>query len=558
MMTRKLLAILALLCFSWAGCSSLLAQTATKCWVLFTHKVVDDGPITTLSPRSLERRQRQGIALDERDLPVDGGFILTLQDMGIQPLQCSRWLNGVSASLTPAQVAQVRALPFVREVRPIPQVQVQYEAPDLVADKNYSAGYSSAQIKMVNLHHLHSAGYYGQGVMICVMDNGFRNVEDNPYLSHLYRDGRVLATYDFVGNDGNPYDGGSHGAYVLSILAAYGYGVVEGSAPGATYVLCRTENDASEKHQEEDNWVAAMEFGDSLGADIFSTSLGYFNGMQDTIIIGGDTIVDYQYSHLDGNTAIITVAADIAASRGILVVNSAGNNGVLKLNAPADGDSVLAIGSVDSLGRYSNFSSQGNTADGRLKPDVTAMGSATTYIGTDYQIYKGSGTSFSCPVTSGMAACLLQASNSAGGMTLFDAIVRSADRYENPDSLYGHGIPNSLKAYQILTGKSLEGYDSEGEFSDNRLIAFPTFIDDYLYLGVNSLNEESTSFQFCFFDALGKRVLEGNATVGRFFQVVKLERSSYLKSLPAGSYTIRMWTDKEPDIVSATKIFIRN
>lgn len=546
------LALLFLLCLS---ATRLVSQSSAKYWIFFTDKEGASEP--ALAQQSLERRAKLGIPTDEKDRPVSPPYLETLSTLGIPCRNASRWLNGASAWLTPEQVSAVLSLPFVRGVKPIPQVQVMYDETEWAADKNYDPGYTRSQVSMLGLDHLHSAGYYGRGVIISVMDNGFRNCEDNPFLSHLFAENRILATKDFVDGDNYPYDGGSHGAYVLSILAGFKYGEFEGSAPGATYILCRTENDAGEKHQEEDNWVAAMEFADSIGADIFSTSLGYLNGMQDTIVLGGDTIVDYSYSHLDGNTAIITVAADIAASRGILVVNAAGNNGVGKMNAPADGDSVLATGAVDSSRVCAGFSSQGPTYDDRLKPDVTAMGRGTVFVNTEYIVSAGNGTSFSCPMTSGLAACLLQTTPTSGGMKLFDAIVRSGDRYDNPDTLYGHGIPDGRRAFEIMNGVPFTNSTVAAEYT-NGIFVFPTIIDDALYISLNSGDDSMTSVDFNIYDAAGRKVLTSAGTGLRFINQIRLDRNSFFSGLTSGAYTIKVFLTNDPSISYTGKFFIPN
>jgi subtilisin family serine protease len=229
---------------------------------------------------------------------------------------------------------------------------------------------------------------------------------------------------------------------VFSILAASWPGRLTGSAPGASFILLRTENDSSETRQEEDNWVAAAEFADSLGADIFSTSLGYLS------FDSGDP--GYGRSDLDGQTALITRAADLAAAKGILVVNSAGNEGARGLIAPADGDSVLAIGAVDACGELAAFSSRGPSADGRIKPDLVAMGEQTFFVATDGTVRRGNGTSYSCPLISGLAACLMQAHPQATAWQIAEALRRSADRFSSPGNSYGYGMPGGAEAFRLL------------------------------------------------------------------------------------------------------------
>ncbi|MFN0202767.1 MAG: S8 family serine peptidase, partial [Bacteroidia bacterium] len=266
-------------------------------------------------------------------------------------------------------------------------------------------------------------------------------------------EGRILDTYDFVDKDSKVFDACfaagfcRHGLNCFSIIG----GKIDslnysGSAPDAQFMLFRTENDASETSQEEDNWVAAAERADSLGAQVFSTSLGYS--------VYDDTATSYKTWQLDGNTTIITRAADIAASKGIIVVNSAGNEGGKPWRivlAPADGDSVLAIGAVNRNKIRAAFSSQGYTADGRVKPDVMALGEQTYLVDVAGRLVKGNGTSFSGPVIAGMMACLRQAYPKTPAFELQEWLKQSADRYNSPDSLYGYGIPDALKLLNAHT-----------------------------------------------------------------------------------------------------------
>jgi subtilisin family serine protease len=345
----------------------------------------------------------------------------------------SRWLNAVSAMLEAEQVESLRRLPWVRGLRPVARY---VGGPAELACTPVGGDSPEVQLQMLGLDSLHRLGFEGAGIRIAVFDNGFDKVGQLPGFAHLFEGGQILATRDYVDGDGEvfaPCVHCRHGTYVFSILAARDARGLSGSAPGASYILLRTEDDNSETPREEDNWVAAAEFADSLGAHIFTTSLGYR--------FFDPGFPDYSPADLDGNTAIITRAADLAASKGILVVNSAGNSGAAGLNAPADGDSVLAIASVDGCGEYSSFSSQGPRVDGRIKPDLAARGESTYFLHSDGSLRQGNGTSFSCPLISGMAACLWQARPGASAADLADALRRSAHQASSPDSLLGYGIP---------------------------------------------------------------------------------------------------------------------
>ncbi|MEO0473223.1 MAG: S8 family serine peptidase [Bacteroidota bacterium] len=303
------------------------------------------------------------------------------------------------------------------------------------------------QLQMVGLDKLHQAGYSGEGVLIAVFDNGFLGVDTINGFEHLFRENRIYAARDFVDGDDNVYESCNHcrhGTNVLSILAAKMPGYLIGTAPDASYLLLRTEDDSRENPQEEDNWLAAAEYADSLGAQVFTTSLGYFD-------FDGEEN-DYQLSDLDGNTATITRAGDIAASKGIIVVNSAGNSGTRGINAPADGDSILAIAAVDQCQDLAPFSSRGPSFDGRIKPELAAMGSGNTLLRHDGSLARGSGTSFSCPIISGLTACLLQAAPNASNLEMYDALFQSASQFDAPDFDIGYGIPDGAEALRILAG----------------------------------------------------------------------------------------------------------
>ena len=300
------------------------------------------------------------------------------------------------------------------------------------------------------------SGYDGKNILIAVLDGGFINADKISSLNNLRNRKGIKATYDFVENNGFVYSFSPHGTAVLSVLAGNLTEQIEGTAPGADYLLLKTEVAESEFPFEEDLWVAGAEFADSAGADIISSSLGYYNF--------DDPSLNYKYSDLDGNSAFITRGADIAASKGILVINSAGNerDKVWKrIIFPSDGDSVLAVGAVDGNNIVSVFSSAGPSADGRIKPDNTTMGVSVPVQTSETVTVRSNGTSFSCPVLSGMAACLMQAVPMALNIDIIEAIHSSADKYNSPDSLYGYGIPDMAKALKRLQDLYVKVPDAE-------------------------------------------------------------------------------------------------
>ena len=437
-----------------AGASGRVAS-----WVFFTDKAPSPALAdveANLTPHARARRGRNrgpSRLVDAHDVPVNARYVDAVRRQGLRVRSISRWLNAVSIDADAPALAAIAELPFVRGMdvvrvgrEPLPE-PVDESAPlgpeQLRSAASLDYGLSFTQNNLINVPALHDQGYSGAGVWICMLDAGVNN------LGHVaFQNLDVLITHDFVNGDSLVSDGGmgsgSHGTYTLSTIGGYAPGNLIGPAYGATYILGKTENTASELHAEEDWWVAGAEWADSIGADIISSSLGYTSF---------DVGIDYTWNDMDGNTTIVTLGADIAASRGILVVNSAGNGGFTALpantlGAPCDGDSVLAVGAVDAAGVRSSFSSVGPSADGRTKPDVMAMGSAVrvasasnpgTYVNLN-------GTSFACPLTAGAAALIMEAKPNASNQEIMDALRTTASQSGAPDRLYGWGIIDVLAA----------------------------------------------------------------------------------------------------------------
>jgi hypothetical protein len=308
---------------------------------------------------------------------------------------------------------------------------------------------------------MHNSGYDGKNILIAILDGGFLYSDQITSLDDLRSRNGIKRTWDFVKNNESVNNANVHGTAVLSVLAGQIPGMIEGTAPGADYLLLKTEDVESEFPCEEDFWAAGAEYADSLGADIISSSLGYFNF--------DDPSLNYKYWDLNGNTAFVTRAADVAASKGILVVNSAGNerNSAWKrIIFPSDGDSVVAVGAVDGNNLISDFSSAGPSADGRIKPDNVAMGVNVPVQTSGSSVVRSSGTSFSCPIISGMAACLMQAVPTALNSDIIKVLHSSADRYSFPDSLYGYGIPDIVLALTELQNQYVKN-------TDNGILVYP-------------------------------------------------------------------------------------
>jgi serine protease AprX len=470
-MKTRAFAILLILAFFTAG-----AQIApNKYFVRFTDKNNSpysiDNPSEFLSQRAIDRRSNQNIPVDATDLPVNPEYLQGVAGAGALILNPSKWLNGVSVFTDdPSVIAAINDLPYVLEIskssQPEPSGGMISKTPKKSFFKNevygepggtdvkqaqeiglYDYGMGYNQIHMLNGDALHEMGYRGQGMVIAQLDAGFLNVNSLPVFDSLWQNNQILGTHDFVDGGEVTFDGHYHGTMVLSCMGGNYPGELIGTAPKASYWLLRSEDGGSEYIIEEYNWVSAAEFADSVGADVINSSLGYTEF--------DDPTQNHTYADMDGNTCPSTIGADMAAKKGILVVNSLGNSGSdswYYLGSPSDGDSVLGIGAVDANGYYASFSSHGPSYDGRVKPDVAAQGSGD-YVVDPYGggFTYGSGTSFSSPVLAGVATCLWQANPSYNNMQIADAIRQSSSMYNSPDDMLGYGIANFVIADDILT-----------------------------------------------------------------------------------------------------------
>ncbi len=318
----------------------------------------------------------------------------------------------------------------------------------VTSGESYDYGQAFNQINMLNGIPLHDLGYDGAGMTIAVLDAGFLNANVLSAFDSLWLNNQIIGYKDFVSPLAPDIFGShTHGTSVLSTMGANLPAEMVGTAPKADYWLLRSEDDATEYLIEELNWASAAEYADSVGVDVINSSLVY-NTFD-------DPAQDHTYAYMDGNTTPITIAADLAASKGILVVNSAGNSGSSSwhyIGAPADGDSVFSIGAVNSSGVYASFSSTGPTYDGRIKPNVVAQGQGSTIISAySGNVISGNGTSFSSPITAGMVASLWQAHPDKKNTEIMEAIQQSATQALNPDSLLGFGIPDYFAAHTLLS-----------------------------------------------------------------------------------------------------------
>jgi serine protease AprX len=465
-------------------------QSQIKVWIFFTDKGFTDQmdyqsalnqTAKNLTSRATWRRAKtmKPNLVDFRDIPVNQSYIDQIMKFNAVERQRSRWLNAASFEIPVGELKKISALSFVRSIKPVlggkrKPVEPGNEPEGPLQEKgmytlNYGSSYS--QLQQLNIPVVHSLGYYGQGVLVCMMDTGFR--KDHQAFQLAYTEGRVLAEWDFINNDGNtqnetgdPSTQHNHGTMTWSTLGGASDGNLYGPAYGASFILAKTEDVSSETPIEEDNWMAGMEWADSIGADVISSSLGYIDW--------------YTYPDLDGNTAVITIAADIAAQRGIVVCNAMGNegSGSGSLIAPADADSIIACGAVDGSGNIAYFSSRGPTYDGRTKPEVCARGVSTRCANpsstTGYT--TADGTSLSTPLIGGAAAVILSAHPTWTPMQIREAMMASGNNSSSPNNTYGWGIPDILAAIEYsfyITGD----VTGDGEINASDII----YLIDYLY-----------------------------------------------------------------------------
>jgi serine protease AprX len=457
---------------SLLACSSVHAQSSRH---IVKFKDKNGTPFTLANPqayltqKSIARRVKQSIAIDSTDLPITPRYLDSIRSVpNVTILNTSKWLNQVLIQTTnAAAMAKIQGFPFVAQLAPIGarlgpvQPESEISATKLkvtingtgnqrttqTEQTNIDYGNATAQIKMHNGDFLHNWGFRGENITMAMMDAGFFGYLTNTGIDSIRINNQVKGTWDFVANNDQVSEDHPHGFYCLSIIAANKPGQMVGTAPKADFYLYRTEDAATEYPVEEQNWVAAAERADSLGADIFSTSLGY--------LTFDNPAFNYSYAARNGNTAIMTIGGDLAAKKGIIVCNSAGNNGGTATDGkfvavPADGDSVIAVGACNASQVIANFSAWGPNSAGAIKPNITSVGVGTSFISVGGTPTNGNGTSFSCPNIAGLITCLLQAFYESGNMEITNAVQQSADKFSAPDARFGYGIPDMKKAFVIM------------------------------------------------------------------------------------------------------------
>nr|WP_163321904.1 S8 family serine peptidase [Draconibacterium mangrovi] len=511
-------------------------------WIGFTDKNNSeyslDNPEMYLSERAIQRRFNQNIAIDSLDLPVNQNYIDSVLTLDVELVHTSKWLNGITVRCDSATLADSLVYwSFIREV--------QLTKPDISTKSTFNKfadessvdtapidtslyGSSVYQVGLMEGQLLHNENFRGQGMQIAVLDAGFYKVDELPAFDSLWVNNQVLGTKDFVNPAVDFYATNYHGMSVLSCMGGNIPGELIGTAPKASYWLLRSEDNDSEYIVEEDNWVAAAEFADSVGVDIINSSLGYTEFQ--------DASTNHTYADMDGKTTRVTRGANIAASRGILVFSSAGNernNSWFRIVAPSDGTNVIGVGAVDMNFEPAYFSSAGPAVDGALKPNVSAMGYQTVLQRSNGTVGMANGTSFSSPVLAGMAASLWQAYPEKSAEEIKDALEKSGHLYSTPDSLQGYGVPNMREATSLLNPLSVEVP------SENKTwIVFPNPVQDRIELQATT-NHQADNLDIKLY-ALDGRVIKswkipasptvtlndlGTAEPGIFLLVLKTKNS---------------------------------
>ena len=464
-MNKKVFLFITAICFLNFGYSQF-----TKRVIFFKDKSETPftlaAPSSYLSSRAIDRRIRYNIVIDSTDLPIVSKYIDSVVSSGaVVLLGKSKWLNAVVIQTSDNNaLAKINSFPFVTSV----QNAALQSSPNIVGDKfsavtnplspvaigteqisadTFNYGSSSNQIKIHKGEFLHNIGARGQGMQMAFLDAGYFGYLTNQFFDSARNRNQILSTWDFVSNHTSVNEDNSHGMQCFSMVAAYKQGVFVGTSPDAKYYLLRTEDAATEQPIEEYNWAMGAEYADSAGVDVISSSLGYNTY--------DNPIFNYTYADMNGNTTVVTRMADLAAKKGMLVVNSAGNSGSSAwkyITAPADGDSILTLGSVNSSGIIAASSSFGPTSDGQIKPDVVSVGQNAVVSTTNGTVGNNSGTSFSCPNMAGLATCLWQLFPEFNNMKIIETLRLSSDRFLVPHEQYGYGLPNMKKAVGILLG----------------------------------------------------------------------------------------------------------
>src|SRR5690554_830230 len=537
----KNLYILIFLLFSTIGFS----QTH-EALVFFTDKenvqASIANPIAILTQAAIDRKFNQGIAIDERDVPLNETYKATVSNSpGITVLAKSKWMNAVYVQGTQTQIENLNDLSFVSEVeymdsslnanfqKAFPTDKFEIETSERVV---YNYGAAENQTQMINADYLHEQGYTGEGIIVAFMDNGYPNVLTNPAYATLRDEGRLLGYYDFVDRVEDPTGTGTHGTHTLSNAAAILDQQFVGTGPQASYYLFVTEDGRQESPVEEAYWVEALERADSLGVYVTNTSLGYqaFDNPN----------YDYQYSDLDGQTTIGARGASHGYDKGLINVTSAGNSGANfgYVGSPGDSPGTFTVGAVDDNENYASFSSYGPSYDGRVKPDVMAQGRSAAIVDYNGAVTTSNGTSFSSPIIAGAVASLWQAFPHRSNEVIMQVIRESSSLYNSPTDEMGYGIPDFNEALNMLIQLDIDDFKKEMLFA-----LYPNPVVDKINV---SFPNEIEKAQFTLYNVLGKKVLQQTVTaLKNQIDVSNLTSGMYIATLTSNNKTTSFKIIKE-------------
>lgn len=501
-------------------------------------------PQQFLSPRAIERRLKQNIPIVENDLPVNPAYLDSIRNSGNVVIKnVSKWMNQVLIETTDAAaISKINGFPFVvssklskRIARPDVVLRKKWKNDFKKIDKSYhlkgitdyNYGYAEGQIKIHKGDFLHKKGFSGKGMLIAVIDDGFYHYQTLPAFDSLRADGRILDMYDFVDNKVDMNNEDAHGMYCLSLIASNVPGQMVGTAPHASFLMYRSENVHSESLSEEQNWIAAAERSDSAGADVITTSLGYYEF--------DNPVFNHTYEDMDGKTTLIAQGANVAASKGMILMVAAGNEGDNAWHyiiTPGDAINVLTVGAVDVSGSPGYFTSFGPSADGRIKPDVASVGVAAVVQSAGGSFATGNGTSFATPNLAGLVACLWQAFPEFSSVEIMDVIKKNSSQYTSPDDRVGYGIPDFEKAYDALQKLRVER-NAAALLADKKILIYPNPASDLVRILYRPQTTGNAEFRL--FDMSGKlcHTQTVSFTAGQI-SFIQMERGA----LPIGAYIL--------------------
>jgi len=500
-----------------------------------------DAPENFLTDRALQRRSSQTISIDSADMPVNPAYVDSLRIMGIEVYFTTKWLNGALIQTDASNIQSIQSLAFVDSITLVANNaklstdKITFETPTTFKKPSSVSATTELQNSMLQINLMHQEGIRGEGMLIAVLDNGFTGVDEFEPFEHLWTGNKIIAQRDFVENSGNVFRVGDHGTSVFSTIAGKYQEDFKGVAYGADFILCITEEVGSEDRVEEYNWLLGAEFADSLGADVINASLGY-----NTFDIKEH---DYQYEDLDGETTIVSIAAKIASEKGMIVVVSAGNDGDNPPSAwryitpPADAKEILTVGSVNPDFSWTPFSSLGPSSDGRIKPDVSALGFGTTIIRGTGSITMGNGTSFASPQIAGLVAGIWQANPGWTNQEVMNAIRSGSHNAHSPDTLVGHGVPFYTFA---VDGKVL----STADILSEKITVYPNpFQGEKLFLKIDA--EMNGPLTIEIIDSEGKTILRDSISVSEPSTIVEFT----LQDIQEGLYFLSLQYANEKKVV---------